>query len=323
MSFGFEYPYDYCKKRCWRDDNMDSKNLIKKGIILAGGSGTRLYPITQVMTKQLQTVYDKPMIYYPLSTLMLSGISKIMIISTSNDLPKFKNVLGNGSQWGIELQYKIQERPQGIAHAFILAEDFIGSDSVVLILGDNLFYGYYDFLRDSLKNNTGATVFGYYVNDPQRYGVIEFDNKYNVANIREKPENPKSNYAVTGLYVYDNTVVEISKNIKPSDRGELEITDVNLVYLKQKRLRVEIIGRGVAWLDTGNPDSMLEASNFIRTLEKRQGLKFGCPEEVALKSGFINDQQFEELIAKMPECSYAQYLKMIFNNPIKTWELAK
>ena len=294
-----------------------------KGIILAGGSGSRLYPLTQVMTKQLQGVYDKPMIYYPLCTLMLGGISDILIISARADLPKFQNLLKDGSQWGIHLSYEKQERPEGIAQAFIIGEQFIGTDHAVLILGDNLFYGYYNFLRDALTKNNGATIFGYYVKDPQRYGVVEFDKDGNVLSIEEKPEKPKSNYAVTGLYIYDNNVVGIAKRLKPSARGELEITDVNLEYFKRGELRAEVVGRGVAWLDTGTIESLLEAANFISTLEKRQGLKFGCPEEVALRMGFIDDKEFEGITKSLPNCSYRDYLEMILNEEVKTWEVAK
>lgn len=294
-----------------------------KGIILAGGSGSRLYPLTQVMTKQLQAVYDKPMIYYPLCTLMLSGIDDILIISTPVDLPKFQDLLKDGSQWGIQLSYETQEKPEGIAQAFIIGERFIGKDQVVLILGDNLFYGYYNFLRDAIGRNNGATVFGYYVKDPERYGVVDFDKTGNVVSIEEKPKKPKSNYAVTGLYVYDNNVVHIAKNLKPSARGELEITDVNIEYLKRGKLHVEVIGRGVAWLDTGTHESLLDAADFISTLEKRQGLKFGCPEEVALRMGFIDETKFDEIIRSIPKSPYKDYLKMILKEQIKTWEVAR
>jgi glucose-1-phosphate thymidylyltransferase len=295
----------------------------RKGIILAGGSGTRLYPLTRVMSKQLQALYDKPMIYYPLCTLMLGGVKDILIISTHDDLSRFQDLLQDGSRWGINLSYEKQENPEGIAQAFIIGADFIGSDKVVLILGDNLFYGYYDFLRDAVDRNRGATVFGYYVNNPERYGVVEFDKRGNVLGIEEKPNIPKSNYAVTGLYVYDDNVVEIAKNLKPSERGELEITDLNVEYLKRGKLRVEIIGRGVAWLDTGTPASLLGAADFIATLEKRQGLKFGCPEEVALRMNFINEGEFKDIIKSIPECSYRDYLRKILIDPIKTWEVAR
>jgi glucose-1-phosphate thymidylyltransferase len=300
-----------------------NKNSVKKGIILAGGSGSRLYPLNQVISKQLQPVYDKPMIYYPLSTLMLGGVDDILIISTPIDLPKFQNLMGDGSQWGIRLSYEKQENPDGIARAFVIGERFINNDHVVLILGDNLFYGYYTFLRDSLVGNNGATVFGYYVKNPERYGVIEFDESGNALSIEEKPAKPKSNYALTGLYVYDNKVVDIAKMLKPSTRGELEISDVNKEYLRKGELQVKIIGRGVAWLDTGTHESLLEASDFIATLEKRQGLKFGCPEEVALRMGFIDENQFSAIIESMPNSPYRDYLETILREPIKTWELAK
>ena len=294
-----------------------------KGIILAGGSGSRLYPMNQVMSKQLQPVYDKPMIYYPLSTLMLAGVNDILIISTPVDLPKFQDLLKDGSQWGIKLSYEKQEKPEGIAQAFIIGERFVGEDQVVLLLGDNLFYGYYNFLRDTINENKGATVFGYYVKDPERYGVVEFDKAGNAKSIEEKPKKPKSNYAVTGLYVYDNKVVDIAKNLKPSPRGELEITDVNREYLKRGELRVEVIGRGIAWLDTGTPESLIEAADFISTLEKRQGLKFGCPEEIALRMGFIDERRFKEIIKMMPNSSYKEYLERILKETIKTWDIAR
>jgi len=282
-----------------------------KGIILAGGAGSRLYPLSRVISKQLQSVYDKPMIYYPLSTLMLAGIKDILVISTPEDLPRFKDLLDDGSQWGINLSYKEQPKPEGIAQAFIIGDQFIGSDPVVLILGDNLFYGPYNFLRDALKRKNGATVFGYNVKDPERYGVAEFDKNGKAISIEEKPEKPKSNYAITGLYVYDNRVVDISKNLKPSNRGELEITDVNLEYLKLDELYVKIIGRGIAWLDTGTHESLLEASQFVATLEKRQGLKFGCVEEVAWRMQFIDQEKFAHLIQTIPECPYKGYLSTI------------
>lgn len=283
-----------------------------KGIILAGGAGSRLYPLSNVISKQLQSVYDKPMIYYPLATLMLAGIKNILIISTPQDLPRFKDLLSDGSQWGIALSYEEQPKPEGIAQAFIIGEKFIGQDPVTLILGDNLFYGPYNFLRNALKRKSGATVFGYYVKDPERYGVAEFDEDGKAISIEEKPEKPKSNYAITGLYLYDNRVVEISKNLKPSARGELEITDVNLEYLKQDALYVENIGRGIAWLDTGTHESLLEASQFVATLEKRQGLKFGCVEEVAWRMKFIDDSRFSDLINSIPDCPYKLYLMAIF-----------
>jgi len=282
-----------------------------KGIILAGGAGSRLYPLSRVISKQLQSVYDKPMIYYPLSTLMLAGIKDILVISTPEDLPRFKDLLDDGSQWGINLSYEEQPKPEGIAQAFIIGDQFIGSDPVVLILGDNLFYGPYNFLRDALKRKNGATVFGYNVKDPERYGVAEFDKNGKAISIEEKPEKPKSNYAITGLYVYDNRVVDISKNLKPSNRGELEITDVNLEYLKLDELYVEIMGRGIAWLDTGTHESLLEASQFVATLEKRQGLKFGCVEEVAWRMQFIDQEKFTHRIQTIPDCPYKGYLSTI------------
>ncbi len=282
-----------------------------KGIILAGGAGSRLYPLNRVISKQLQSVYDKPMIYYPLSTLMLAGITEILIITTPEDMPRFRELLSDGSQWGIRLFYAEQPKPEGIAQAFIIGESFIGTDPVVLILGDNLFYGPYNFLRNALKRETGATVFGYYVKDPQRYGVVEFDPGGKVITIEEKPETPRSNYAITGLYVYDNRVIDIARNLKPSARGELEITDVNLAYLRRNDLHVEIIGRGIAWLDTGTHDSLLEASQFVATLEKRQGLKFGCVEEVALRMNFIDENRFDALIRGIPDCPYKWYLETI------------
>jgi len=282
-----------------------------KGIILAGGAGSRLYPLSRVISKQLQSVYDKPMIYYPLSTLMLAEIKDILVISTPEDLPRFKDLLDDGSQWGISLSYEAQPKPEGIAQAFIIGDKFIGSDPVVLILGDNLFYGPYNFLRDALKRKNGATVFGYNVKDPERYGVAEFDKSGKAVSIEEKPKKPKSNYAITGLYVYDNRVVDISKNLKPSARGELEITDVNLEYLKLDELYVEIIGRGIAWLDTGTHESLLEASQFVATLEKRQGLKFGCVEEVAWRMKLIDREKFENLIQTIPQCPYKEYLSTI------------
>ena len=298
------------------NENITDGKIVK-GIILAGGSGSRLYPSTQVINKQLQIIYDKPMIYYALSTTMLAGIREILIISTPQDLQKFEALLGSGSQWGINLSYEKQEKPYGIAHALIIAEEFIGTDHVLLILGDNIFYGYYDFLRDALTFNQGATVFGYYVNRPERYGVVEFDSKGSVLSIEEKPRQPKSNYAVTGIYIYDNNVIEIAKNIKRSDRGEFEITDVNLEYLRRGKLRVVVIGRGIAWLDAGTHDSILEASHFIATLEKRQGLKFGCPEEVALRVGLIHIDEFALLIKAIPDCPYKKYLEKILSEETK------
>ena len=284
-----------------------------KGIILAGGSGTRLYPITQEVIKQLLPVYDKPMIYYPLSVLMLAGIKEILIISTTEALPSFKTLLGDGSKLGIKLSYIVQPSPDGLAQAFILGEEFIGDDDVCLILGDNLYHGHgiTSLLRDSVKTvkeEKKSVIFGYYVTDPERYGVAGFDEKGNVTSIEEKPTNPKSNYAVTGLYFYTNEVIEIAKNVKPSERGELEITSVNEVYLKQGNLKVELMGRGYAWLDTGTHESLLEASNFIQTMEKRQGLKISCIEEIAYEMGYIGKEALIKLAQPLKKNSYGQYL---------------
>ncbi len=284
-----------------------------KGIILAGGAGTRLYPITRVICKQLLPIYDKPMIYYPLSILMLAKIKDILIISTSEDIPKFEKLFGDGSKIGINISYKVQPEPKGIAEAFIIGEEFIGNDSVCLILGDNIFYGHglSDILKEAKKeveNNNGATVFGYYVNDPERYGVVEFDKNGNVLSIEEKPQKPKSNYAVTGLYFYDNSVIEISKSIKPSWRGELEITDVNKEYLNRKKLRVKLLGRGFAWLDTGTHLSLIEASEFIATVEKRQGLKIACIEEIAYQNNWIDEDQLKKLAEPLLKSGYGEYL---------------
>ena len=281
--------------------------MITKGIILAGGSGTRLYPMTAVFSKQLQVVYDKPMIYYPMAILMLAGIKDILIISTPKDTPFFEQLLGNGNQWGINLSYIIQDKPKGIAEAFIYGESFIGKDQVCLILGDNLFYGKLDFLRNSLEKNNGGTIFGYPVQNPQEYGVVEFDDNFNVESIEEKPKQPKSKFAIPGLYVFSNDVAEISRNLTPSQRGELEITDVQKEYLKQNRLKVEIIGRGIAWLDTGTPQSLMEASTFIHAIEKRQGRKIACLEEIALEKGFITKKEYLETITRLPNCSYKDY----------------
>ena len=282
-----------------------------KGIILAGGSGSRLNPLTKAVNKQLIPVYDKPMIYYPLSILMLAGIKDILIISTPQDLPKFEHLFGEGKEIGINISYKEQLRPEGIAQAFIIGEEFIGNDSVCLILGDNLFYGHSlsSALQKIAKLEKGAYIFGYWVSDPQRYGVVEFNENNEVISIEEKPKCPKSSYAVPGLYFYDNEVVDIAKNLKPSTRGELEITDVSLAYLKKKNLKVEILGRGYAWLDTGTPDSLIDASNYIATIERRQGLKIGCIEEVALRMGYMDSRQLENIIDKIPKNDYRKYLQ--------------
>jgi len=284
-----------------------------KGIILAGGSGSRLNPLTKAVSKQLIPVYDKPMIYYPLSTLMFAGIKDILIISTPQDLPKFRALFGDGRAIGLNIFYKEQPKPQGIAQAFIIGEEFIGNDSVCLILGDNIFYGHNlsMTLQKMAHLESGACIFGYWVANPQRYGVVEFNKNNEVISIEEKPKYSKSNYAVPGLYFYDNKVIDIAKNLKPSARGELEITDVNLTYLKNRNLRVELLGRGYAWLDTGTPDSLLDASNYIATMERRQGLKIGCIEEVAFRMGYIDKGQFKEIIDKMSENDYRKYLVMI------------
>lgn len=285
-----------------------------KGIVLAGGAGSRMYPVSKIYSKQLTLIYDKPLIYYPLSILMLAGITDILIISNKETIPLYQKLFDNGKHLGISISYVVQDAPNGIAEAFILGEKFIGYDSVTLILGDNIFYGRLDFFYHALKNNHGATIFGYQVNDPERYGIVEFDKEGNVISIEEKPQKPKSHYAVPGLYIYNNDVVEITKGLKPSARGELEITDVNKEYMKRKMLRVEKIGRGLAWLDTGTPQSLLAASNFFGVIEDRQGLKVACLEEIAYRNNFIDRAQLEKLIAGMPNSLYRSYLEKFLND---------
>jgi glucose-1-phosphate thymidylyltransferase len=285
-----------------------------KGIVLAGGSGSRLYPITKVYSKQLTLIYDKPLIYYPLSILMLAGIKDILIISNKESIPLYKQLFEDGSQIGLNISYKEQESPRGIAEAFIIGEEFIGDDNVTLILGDNIYYGKLDYLYNGLKEFTGgATIFGYQVNNPSRYGIIEFDKSGNPVTLVEKPKQPRSNYAITGLYIYDSDVVDIAKNLSPSGRGELEITDVNRKYLKRGKLNVQMLGRGVAWLDTGNPEALLKASNFFGVIEDRQGLKVACIEEIAFRKGFIDRDSFNQLINNMPKSMYREYLEKILH----------
>lgn len=296
--------------------------MIRKGIILAGGSGTRLYPLTKVISKQLMPIYDKPMIYYPLSTLMLAGIKDILVITTPRDSESFKTLLGDGSQWGIKISYKVQPSPDGLAQAFIIGEEFINGEGCALILGDNIFYGHdlSKLVRIATQKDDGATIFAYYVKDPKRYGIVEFDKNRKAISLEEKPEKPKSNFAVTGLYFYDKNVVEYAKSIKPSARGELEITDLNKIYLEKGNLNVETLGRGYAWLDTGTHESLLQAASFVETVQDRQGLKIACPEEIAYNLGYINKEQLKELAKPLAKNEYGQYLLAIADGGI-SWNL--
>lgn len=296
--------------------------MIRKGIILAGGSGTRLYPLTKVISKQLMPIYDKPMIYYPLSTLMLAGIKDILVITTPRDSESFQALLGDGAQWGINISYKVQPSPDGLAQAFIIGEEFINGEGCALILGDNIFYGHdlSKLVKNATQKDDGATVFAYYVKDPERYGIVEFDKNRKAISLEEKPEKPKSNFAVTGLYFYDKNVVEYAKSIKPSARGELEITDLNKIYLEKGNLNVETLGRGYAWLDTGTHESLLQAASFVETVQDRQGLKIACPEEIAYNLGYINKEQLKELAKPLAKNEYGKYLLAIADGGI-SWNL--